>query len=124
MGAAHILALSAAIMNALPAILKLFVASAVVANFYFALKKISDVRHIVRYSEALGWEIAENGDFESVRILNSTVLTRFAVWLHTETHRHSGFFGKAKKSILIMDDALSEVDFRRLIVKLKTTVAH
>ena len=124
MAAAHIFALSAAVLNAAPLALKLLVGALVAANFYVALKKINTARPIVRYSEASGWEIADNGDFEAVGILNSTVLSRFAVWLHAEKRRHNGFLGKTKKSLLIMDDALSDEDFRRLIVKLKTTVAR
>ncbi|MGR8981183.1 MAG: protein YgfX [Gammaproteobacteria bacterium] len=123
MAAAHGLALIAASINALPAIFKLFLATAVAANFYFELKKATASRLFIRYSKASGWEIAENSEFESVSILNSTVLTRFAVWLHAETPRPSRLFGNARRLILIMSDALSEEDFRRLTVTLKTNAA-
>jgi hypothetical protein len=107
--AAHGLALSACLISALPWPGKLLLSLALPAHLYFAVRHIG--RHLVaiRYSEGAGWHLAE----EQVIILPSTVLTPFAIWLHFKPP------SARKKALLIVKDAMSDGEFRRLTVKLK-----
>jgi hypothetical protein len=107
--AAYGLALSACLISALPWPGKLLLSLALPVHLYFAVKTV-DRRHVeIRYTEGTGWHLAE----EQVSILPSTVLTPFAIWLHFKPQ------AGRKKAVLIVKDALSESEFRRLTVKLK-----
>ena len=79
------------------------------------IKHLNDFRQIIKYTEASGWEILEGNDFEPVRIINSTVITVYVIFLHV-IRQNAG-----KKTILSLNDAVSEDDYRFLIVKLRTT---
>jgi hypothetical protein len=109
----HLLALASSIANALPIIVKLALAIGIGLHFYFALTRLKSEQYAIRHSETSGWEIASSNDFKPVQILSSTVITLFAIFLHFNKHTH-------KQSVLIVNDALSEDDYRRLIVRLKT----
>jgi len=109
----HLLALASSIANALPVIVKLALAIGIGLHFYLALTRLKSEQHAIRHSEASGWEIASGNDFKPIQIRNSTVLTLFAIFLHFDKNAH-------KQSVLIVNDALSEDDYRRLIVRLKT----
>lgn len=109
----HALALASSIANALPIVVKLALLTGVCMHLRFIFKRIKKQRYKIKQSEAFGWEISAGNDFEQIQILDSTVITVFAIFLH--------FNKNAKKqSVLIMNDALSEDDYRRLIVRLKT----
>jgi hypothetical protein len=110
----HLLALASSIANALPIIVKLALVIGIGLHFYFALTRLKSEQYAIRHSEASGWEIASGNDFKPAQILNSTVITLFAIFLHFDKNAH-------KQSVLIVNDALSEDDYRRLIVRLKTT---
>jgi len=120
--AAHGLALAAAWANGLPVIYKMVLSTGLFVHFYHALKRLDKPQPTIQYTEASGWELADNDEFEPVSIRNSTVLTIYAIWLHVKRRNTSGCFDKAERNILIVSDALDEDDYRRLIVKLKTTV--
>lgn len=110
----HVLALAASIANALPIAIKLALSTGIFIHLRFMIKRLKSERHEIKQSEALGWEISSGNDFKSAQILNSTVITIFAIFLHfTDNAR--------KQSVLIVNDALTEDDYRRLIVRLKTT---
>jgi hypothetical protein len=109
----HLLALASSIANALPDIVKLALVIGIGLHFYFALTRLKSEQYAIRHSETSGWEIASGNDFKPVQILNSTVITLFAIFLHFDKNAH-------KQSVLIVNDALSEDDYRRLIVRLKT----
>jgi hypothetical protein len=109
----HLLALAASIANALPAIVKSALAIGIGLHFYFILIRLKSEQYAIRHSETSGWEIADGNDFKPVQILNSTVITLFAIFLHYKENTQ-------KQSVLIANDALSEDDYRRLIVRLKT----
>ncbi|HEY8218914.1 MAG TPA: protein YgfX [Methylobacter sp.] len=109
----HLLALASSIANALPVIVKLALVIGIALHFYFILTRLKSEQYAIRHSEASGWEIASGKDFKPVQILNSTVITLFAIFLHFDKNAH-------KQSVLIVNDALSEDDYRRLIVRLKT----
>ncbi len=109
----HALALGSSIANALPITVKLLLLSGICIHFHFMIKRLENEQYKIKHTEALGWEIAGGNDFQPVQILNSTVITTFAIFLHfTDNTR--------KQSVLIVTDALSENDYRRLIVRLKT----
>jgi xanthine/uracil/vitamin C permease (AzgA family) len=109
----HLLALASSIANALPVIVKLALVIGIGLHFYLALTRLKSEQYAIRHSETSGWEIASGNDFKPVQILNSTVITLFAIFLHFDKNAH-------KQSVLIVNDALSEDAYRRLIVRLKT----
>jgi hypothetical protein len=109
----HLLALAASIANALPVIVKVALVIGIGLHFFLALTRLKSEHYAIRHSETSGWEIASENDFKPVQILNSTVITLFAIFLHFDKNAH-------KQSVLIVNDALSEDDYRRLIVRLKT----
>lgn len=120
--AAHLLAFAAALANALPIGYKIVLVTGILINLYCAIKRLNQTQPTIKYTEVSGWEMANGNGFESVYILNSSVLTIYAIWLHVKRQNRVGFFDHFKRTILIMSDALAEDDFRRLIVKLKTSV--
>ncbi|MFZ2406053.1 MAG: protein YgfX [Methylobacter sp.] len=109
----HGLAWASSIANALPVAVKLALLTGISVHLWFAVKRFKGIQHNIKHTEASGWEISDANDIEPIQILNSTVITVFAIFLH--------FNKNAKKhSVLIVNDALSEEDYRRLIVRLKT----
>jgi hypothetical protein len=110
--AIHLIALGANIANALPFALKLGIAVLIGINFKINFPSLKIEQHKIRYTEKLGWEISEGGDFKAVHILRSTVVTTFFIFLQIQN----------KPTILIANDALDENIYRQLIVKLKITV--
>ena len=109
----HALALGASIANALPIAVKLLLLTGICIHFRFTIKGLEKKQYKIKHTEALAWEIADGNDFKPIQVLNSTVITVFAVFLHFTDNTH-------KQSVLIVNDALSEDDYRRLIVRLKT----
>jgi toxin CptA len=110
----HVLALGSSIANALPLAAKLALLTAICLHFWFVFRQLKSKQYTIKQSEAAGWEISDGHDFfEPVQILNSTVITVFAIFLHFNNHA-------GNQSVLIVNDALSEADYRHLIVRLKT----
>lgn len=109
----HVLALGASIANALPITLKLVLLTGICIHLWFISKRLKDKQVKIKQSEALGWELSDGNDFKAIQILNSTVITTFAIFLHFTQNAH-------KQSLLILNDTLTEDDYRRLIVRLKT----
>ena len=71
----------------------------------------------LRYTGATGWQICLDGeDFWDITILNSTVISNLAIFLH-----YHGNINPQFKAIMIANDSLSANDYRRLMVKLKIT---
>jgi hypothetical protein len=108
----HVIALSAGVVNSLPIVVKLTIAALIGLNFKINFPQLKIEQRKIRYTEKLGWEILEGGDFEAVEILKSTVVTTAFIFLQMHN----------KPTILIANDALREDDYRQLIVKLKMTV--
>jgi hypothetical protein len=108
----HLIALGAGVVNTLPLAVKLAIAILIGLNFKINFPLLKIEQRKIRYTEKLGWEISEGGDFEAVAILKSTVVTTFFIFLQMQN----------KPTILVANDALSEDDYRQLIVKLKITV--
>jgi len=124
-GLIHVLALGACISNALPIILKCAFVTVLSIHFWLLRRRIKKNQPIIKYSEASGWEISQGDDvFETVNILPSTVITIAAIFLHTtgqDSDSTSVFRAKQIKTLLIVSDSLDEDQYRRFIVKLKTT---
>jgi hypothetical protein len=108
----HLIALGASVVNALPLVVKLAIAILIGLNFKINFPRLKIEQRKIRYTEKLGWEISEGGDFVAVEILKSTVVTTVFIFLQMHD----------KATILIANDALREDDYRQLIVKLKMTV--
>lgn len=113
---AHVLALVASLANALPLAVKAGLFAGICLNLRVAVRHVNHSRQTIKYTEASGWEVLECGDFEPALILSSTVITVYAIFLHV-ARRNGG-----KKTIIVLNDALSEDDYRSFIVKLRTTV--
>jgi hypothetical protein len=109
----HLIAIGASIANALPVALKAGLVVLIGLNFKFTYPKLNNEQPKIKYSEKAGWEISNGGDFEAVEILKSTVITTFIIFLQV----------KNQPALLVANDALSEDDYRQLIVKLRMT-AH
>jgi hypothetical protein len=110
--AIHLTALAASAVNTLPLAVKLATAILIGLNFKINFPSLKNEQHKIRYTEKQGWEISEGDDFEAADILKSTIVTTFFIFLQIQN----------KPTILIANDALSEDDYRQLIVKLKITV--
>ncbi|MDD5273660.1 MAG: hypothetical protein PHU14_13185 [Methylovulum sp.] len=128
----HGLALCASFSNALPIMVQVLLAIVLMAHYRWVLARCQPSGQTLRYSKALGWEIAHTQDWMAVRILPDTVITTFALFLHIEiqdshTHiSHSSMFGRIKphnrQTLLIAPDSfLSPGTYRILVVKLKTS---
>ncbi|WAK00412.1 protein YgfX [Methylobacter sp. YRD-M1] len=113
---AHVLALGACLANALPLVIRLALSAGIGLHLGVVIRHLNDPRQIIKYTEASGWEIMDGDDFEPVRIISSTVITVYVIFLHV-IRQNAG-----KKTIIVLNDALSEDDYRFLIVKLRTTV--
>jgi len=118
----YMLAVGASMANALVFIIKISLFALVCIHCWLTVRRLSVGDYAIKHTDALGWEVSEGNDFAAVEILKSTVITTFAILLHFKygvrpQSRMSGY----KKTLLILNDALDEESYRRLIVKLKTT---
>ncbi len=109
----HGLALGSSIANALPVAVKLVLLTGIFLHLLFVFKRLKTEQCSIKQSDATGWELGDGNDFESIQILNSTVITVFAIFLHFNN-------SAGKQFMLIVNDALTEDDYRRLILRLKT----
>ncbi|PPD35688.1 MAG: hypothetical protein CTY19_01165 [Methylomonas sp.] len=68
----------------------------------------------LRFTHFSGWEMAfGHNDYRKVKILDTTVVTPFVIFLHFQAQNQPA------SALLVMKDSLSKDDFRRLIVRLK-----
>ncbi len=109
----HLLALGSSIANALPLVFKLVLLTGIFVHFWFILKGTEAMHYQLTHSEGSGWELTDDNDIEAIEILNSTVITTFAIFLHFKKNAK-------RQSLLILNDMLTEDEYRRLIVRLKT----
>lgn len=110
----HVLALGSSIANALPIIVKMALVIGICMHFRFMNQRLKNEQYTIKHTEALGWEISSGSgnDFKPIQIMSSTVISVFVIFLH--------FAGNVDKQyVLIVNDALSEDDYRHLIVRLK-----
>ena len=117
----HTLALGASMANALAFAIKISLFAIICINLWLSVRRLNLEHYTIKHTEAFGWEVSEGLVFVSVEILKSTVITTFALFLHYK-HGSQSQPSKSgyKKTLLILNDALAEEDYRCLIVKLKT----
>ena len=118
----HTLVLGASMFNALVFAIKISLLALICIHCWLTIRRINVQNFTIKYSEALGWEVSEGHDFTSVEIMKSTVITTFALFLHFKYRSQAQSWKSVhKKTLLVLNDALAEEDYRCLIVKLKTT---
>jgi len=127
-GVVHMLALCACISNSLSIALKCAIFAAIAIHFCWLVRRLHNTEQTIKYTEALGWEISQGNNMETVNILPSTVITVFATFLHIKSQNKDSFRtifrginSANKKTILILSDSLDEGEYRCFIVKLTTT---
>lgn len=119
----HGLAFVASMINTMVFSIKISLYVLVSIHCWITLKRLSRLSHVIKYTEALGWQLSEGQDFVPIDILNSTVITTKVLFLHFNCRSQGNFTKPAsKKTLLVLNDALAEEDYRYLIVKLKMTV--
>ena len=111
--ALHVWALLACVFNDLPVVIQLLLVCIVVLHFFY-VKAFKET--LLLHTDA-GWQIVEARQLINIVILPSTVISSFAVFLHFKQDNQF-------KTLLIMNDALSFDDYRRLIVRLKTSLDY
>ena len=86
-------------------------------HFYILHKQLKTKHYRIEHNEQ-GWTLAEDDKLEAIRILPSTVISIFAIFLHVKND------DKPKQALVITSDSLSDDDYRCLIVRLKTTLSN
>ena len=118
----HALALGASLANDLSLVFKSILIIGTCLQGWITLKHSKNNQLTIKYTDTIGWQISKDHDLAAIEILNSTVVTPFAIFLH---YKKSCLLSikttQEKHSHLILNDTLSDEDFRRLIVKLKIT---
>jgi len=111
----HLLASGAAIANSLAITIKFTLCALLCLSYGLLIKRLAVQCYHVRYSEQSGWEASGLLGLEPVRIIKSTIITSFVIVLYIKSNNND------KSAILVVSDALCEDDYRKLILKLKTT---
>lgn len=129
-GMVYLLAFVACLSNSLALIYKSALCLLLLINYRLAVKHLEKKQcTTIKYDQVCGWQLAENTNFVSVKILPSTVITIYALFLHLEiiaNETHIPIISHKsrqtnRKAVFVMADTLSVDDYRNLIVKLKTT---
>lgn len=110
----HALAFASSFANALPLAIRLSLSTLICIHLYDRIKRLQNDLYTLKHTDAMGWELSVNNEYQPIQILNSTVITLSAIFLHFNNPTK-------KQSVLIASDALTEEDYRRLIVRLKIT---
>jgi len=111
----HLFACVAGIANSLAIPIKFILCAVICLNLGFIIKRLASQYYKIRYSQQLGWEIAQLEGFIPVRILNATVITPFVIILAVKLQNGNDI------TLVVASDALATDDFRQLIVHLKIT---
>ena len=118
----HTIALGASMANALPFVIKISLFTLICLHCWLTVRHLNTEHYTIKHTDTLGWEVSEGFDFASVEILKSTVFTTVALFLHFKYDSQVQSWKPGhKKTLLVVNDALAEEDYRCLIVKLKTT---
>ncbi|WP_341328794.1 protein YgfX [Methylotuvimicrobium sp. KM2] len=114
----HVMALLAIVLSAIELYVQwLLIAVVIFSGIVYRRRYfIGDTERLLRYSGDYGWQLFTGGSFAQIRILGSTVLMPLAIFFHCELQ------GKNHYQV-IFNDAMNEIDFRRLTVYLKITVS-
>ncbi len=109
----HIIALLAAVLNALAIFYKLAIICSICLSFYYYFKTLNQC-FFIRHSSVSGWEIANSENlFHPVQIMPSSVITTCLIVLHYKMQN------RKMQSALICKDALINDEYRALKVELK-----
>ena len=118
----HTLALGAGMANALAFAVKIGLVILICGHCWLTVRRLNAEHYILKHTDASGWQLSEGNDFTSIEVLKSTVMTTRALFLHFKyATQIQSWAVSHKKTRLILNDALTDEDYRRLIVKLKTT---
>lgn len=118
----HTLALGASMVNALAFAIKISLLTLICIHCWLTVRRLNAEHYTIKHTEALGWEVSEGCDFASIEILKSTVITTHTLFLHFRHASQSQSWKPGyKKTLLVLNDALAEEDYRCLVVRLKTT---
>lgn len=109
----HVWALLACVFNDLSVVIQLLLVCVVVLHFFY----VKPFKEMQLLHTDVGWQIVEARQLVNIVILPSTVISSFAVFLHFKQDNRF-------KTLLIMNDALPFEDYRRLIVRLKTSLDY
>ncbi len=112
----HGLALLNSLFFALAYPVKMLLIALICCSFYFHFKRYRQgfYQISIKYTPEFAWELVNKKSINSIRILNSSVITSLLIILHVESK------GK-RRSLLICKDALSAEKYRQLLVTLKLT---
>ncbi len=118
----HTIALGASMVNALVFAIKISLFTLICLHCWLTIRRLNAEHYTIKHTEALGWEVSEGCEFASIEILKSTVFTTVALFLHFKYDSQVQSWKPGhKKTLLVLNDAMAEEDYRRLIVRLKTT---
>jgi hypothetical protein len=118
----HAIALGAGMANALPFVIKISLFTLICIHCWLTIRHLNTERYTIKHTETLGWEVSDGFDFASVEILKSTVFTTVLLLLHFKYDSQVQPWKPGhKKTLLVVNDALAEEDYRCLVVRLKTT---
>lgn len=111
----HIVAVIAAILNTLVLSYKIIIIALVVLSLWRnIMREMAAKAFSIRFNTISGWEVAMlDDDFNAVEILPATVITPNLIVLNYK------MLDKEKHIILIVKDALTDDEFRRLKVQLR-----
>jgi hypothetical protein len=118
----HTIALGASMANALVFAFKISLCTLICIHCWSTVRRLNAEHYTIKHTEALGWEVSEGCEFASIEILKSTVFTTVALFLHFKYDSQVQSWKPGhKKTLLVLNDAMAEEDYRCLIVRLKTT---
>lgn len=111
---AHLLAMAACSLTALAISLKAAVMIGIAIHAIHALQQAKNTAVTLQHSHAGGWTLGG----EAVSVSASSTISPYAVFLHLNGLKNKRY---NHKTLLVFYDALTEDDFRQLIVRLKTS---
>jgi hypothetical protein len=118
----HTIALGASMANALVFAIKISLFTLICLHCWLTIRHLNAEHYTLKHTETLGWEVSDGSKFASIEILKSTVFTTAALFLHFKYDSQVQSWKPGhKKTLLVLNDALAEEDYRCLIVRLKTT---
>ncbi len=109
----HALAILACWLNGLPVHVRLMLSVFVAISWFFQFKACKSSNKCLRYSATDGWAIClDDENYFEVKIKPTTVIGRILAVVHFQTNAQCN-------TLLILNDAMTANDYRRLVVLLK-----
>jgi hypothetical protein len=113
--AVHLLVWVACMASELVVVVKVTLTGLVGWYYRYSLQRLSNDNWIIKHSDTFGWQVVVDGKCASIYILDSSVITTFAIFLHFK------YQNGVRCNSVIVNDALAPDDYRQLIVRLKTS---